>query len=263
MSYFLTSDQVKINYQISGAYDGQSLVFSTGFGANQANWQLQVDYFTTAGYRVITYDHRNQGLSQVALEDLTIKRQGQDLKELIDYCHLINPVLIGHSLGASTVWSYLSQFGQENISAVVTEDLPPKCIRSLDWPIGLFDANQEDLAVAIEKLRHQSLTYRPLPHELQVFLAQKATPFNWMANVPLLLDSLPQDWRPVAQQEELPHLVVTGQYSPLWPADQGQLTVALLTKGVLAMISETGHVPHLENPVDFNTSLANFLQKYL
>lgn len=263
MSYFITSDQVKINYQVSGKYAGQPLVFSTGFGANQANWQLQVDYFTAAGYRVITYDHRNQGLSQVALDDLTIKRQGQDLKEVIDHCHLINPVLIGHSLGASTVWSYLSQFGQQNLAAVVTEDLPPKCLRSSDWPIGLFGADRGDLTAAIEKLRHQSLTYRPLPHDLQVFLAQKTTPFNWGANVPLLMDSLPQDWRPVAQQEELPHLVITGQYSPLWPANQGQLTVALLAKGELSVISETGHVPHLENSVDFNTSLVNFLQKYL
>lgn len=54
---FKTSDNVEINYEVTGK--GKTIVLVNGFGAYQEIWSAQVPFLNKLGYQVLTYDHRN------------------------------------------------------------------------------------------------------------------------------------------------------------------------------------------------------------
>ena len=80
---FKTSDNVEINYQLTGK--GKTIVLVNGFGAYQEIWSAQVPFLNKLGYQVLTYDHRNMGKSQRTEKGHTIERLTQDLNELTSF----------------------------------------------------------------------------------------------------------------------------------------------------------------------------------
>jgi non-heme chloroperoxidase len=73
-------------------------------------------------YRVILMDPRGQGYSSKTLLGNTLKRNAQDIKELIDYLGLNNVILLGWSLASSTVIQYAADFHQHKLIGLVTMD---------------------------------------------------------------------------------------------------------------------------------------------
>ena len=49
---FETSDNVKINYELTGK--GKTIVLVNGFGAYQEIWSAQVPFLNNLGYQVLT-----------------------------------------------------------------------------------------------------------------------------------------------------------------------------------------------------------------
>ncbi|MCT2875363.1 alpha/beta fold hydrolase [Limosilactobacillus fermentum] len=92
-----TDDGVRLNYQQTGR--GPSLIFLHGFGGYQQVWARQVDYFSSRGYQVTTYDQRNHGASQFDPNLTSIHRLSQDLKNVLSLPNIQEPVLIGRSYG--------------------------------------------------------------------------------------------------------------------------------------------------------------------
>lgn len=80
---FKTSDNVEINYQLTGK--GKIIVLVNGFGAYQEIWSAQVPFLNKLEYQVLTYDHRNMGKSQRTEKGHTIERLTQDLNELTSF----------------------------------------------------------------------------------------------------------------------------------------------------------------------------------
>ena len=94
---FETSDNVKINYELTGK--GKTIVLVNGFGAYQEIWSAQVPFLNNLGYQVLTYDHRNMGKSQRTERGHNIVRLTQDLEELISFLKIKQAIFMGHSMG--------------------------------------------------------------------------------------------------------------------------------------------------------------------
>ncbi|MBC6498452.1 alpha/beta hydrolase [Weissella confusa] len=59
-------------------------------------------------------------------KNLTIKQLAADVNALIMYLKLDKVILIGHSMGASVIWAYQSQYGETHIAIIITIDESPK-----------------------------------------------------------------------------------------------------------------------------------------
>lgn len=136
MAKFTTADDVTIDYNIHG--QGQSVILVAGYSGNQATWTAQTDVLVANGLQVITYDRRNHGKSDTVNYGMRLSRHGKDLAELISVLQLKKPILLGHSMGASTIWAYLSLYGDNNIRAVITEDQVPVMLRDDNWLFGIL-----------------------------------------------------------------------------------------------------------------------------
>lgn len=259
MATLTTRDDVTLDYHTYG--QGQPIILIAGYSGNQATWTAQIHGLMDMGLQVITYDRRNHGASSSVSYGMRMSRHGQDLAELIKMLQLKRPILLGHSMGASTIWAYLSLYGDDNIAAIITEDQVPVMISQKDWSYGLFDVNMADLQVAIERLPQTKLTRLKLSDEIKLVIGQNYQPFDFKFNQPLLLNSLIQDWRDVVRREQVPHLFIAGDASPLWPADHAKVASNMAPKGRYAMVKGAGHIPHLEDPVTFNTIVRNFIRE--
>ncbi|MFT9388915.1 MAG: alpha/beta hydrolase [Leuconostoc sp.] len=259
MAYITTNDDVQLAYQIFGA--GQPIILIAGYSGNQATWTAQIPALVAAGYQVITYDRRNHGQSDQVTYGMRLSRHGLDLATVISALNLKQPILLGHSMGASTIWAYLSLFGDTAIRAVITEDQIPKMMQTTEWPYGLLGADWQHLPAVLAQLPITKLTNLKLSADIKRAIGQHFQPFDFKLNAPLLENSALQDWRDVVRRETIPHLFIAGGQSPLWPADHAKLLAEMTRYGQYVILPEAGHIPHIEDPTTFNTAVMTFLSR--
>ncbi|MBM7617024.1 pimeloyl-ACP methyl ester carboxylesterase [Weissella uvarum] len=266
MAYLTTQDQVQIYYEEAGNPQGQPMILIHGYGGSHAEYLEQVRYFSAFDYRVISYDLRNHGRSGRTHRGMRVARLGADLAELIDTLALDQVILIGHSMGAATVWSYLNNFSNTNVASIVTIDESPKALNDAEWSFGLLDTRLDNLEQSLKKIQQIKMTVQRLPDDTYhaIRALQADYPFDYQATEPLLLDHLVQDWRDVvAAKATSPHLMVTGGESPLWSNKYVQACQNFAEGTIEATnIPETGHLPHVEKPEAVNPIILDFISAH-
>ena len=140
MPYMTTSDGVKIYYEDHG--QGETLLFSHGMNSSHLRIKNFIDDFK-GDYRLVCYDHRGHGASERASINMNLQRLGRDLRELIEALELDDVTAIGHSMGGSTIFSYVNQFGCERLKRIVDVDMSP-CGRNSDWSGGIAQGRWTD-----------------------------------------------------------------------------------------------------------------------
>lgn len=265
MATFKTSDGVNLNYHDQGGALKPAIILLTGYSSSEMTWHYQVEPLLAAGWRVITYDHRNHGASDQVTYGLTAARLATDLAELMAYLDVENAVLMGHSMGAMVAMTYETLYTDANLRAVVTVDQAPTILRKADWLAGEVGLNWDEVPTFMDRLPSMHLMAQPLPADMKAELGRLTLPFDFKANRGMLLDTVMQDWRATLQRERVPHFFAVGGRSPLYPAVVGDASYELqqneLSKKVL--FPAAGHIPHLEAVDEFNQELLSFLETVL
>ena len=138
---FKTSDNVEINYQLTGK--GKIIVLVNGFGAYQEIWSAQVPFLNKLEYQVLTYDHRNMGKSQRTEKGHTIERLTQDLNELTSFLKIKQAIFIGHSMGASIIFCLMKN-NPKLVKQTLLIDQSPKMLNDENWKYGFMDYTKEN-----------------------------------------------------------------------------------------------------------------------
>ena len=91
---------------------GPTVVLVHGFVLNLSSWVHQRRALVEAGYRVVSYDQRNHGVSESGdLAHCTIDQLGKDLRAVIDATTPDGDiVLVGHSMGGMTIMSFAGRY---------------------------------------------------------------------------------------------------------------------------------------------------------
>ena len=125
----------QLYYDDRGA--GQPIVFAHGWSSNSKAFDPLIQPLLATGkYRVISYDQRGHGASASCDKGLTMQQLGRDLHDLITALGLKDVILVGHSMGAMTIYSYIDQFGCDNVKKCVFIDMSPKLLNDADWSLG-------------------------------------------------------------------------------------------------------------------------------
>lgn len=258
---FQTNDGVLLDYQIFGENNLETIILITGYSGFAYSWKLQVEALVNNGYRVITYDRRNHGLSQTVNYGMRIERHAMDLAELMQHLNVEKTILLGHSMGSSVIWSYLSLFGYSKVLKVITVDTSPKAINSHDWLFGVPHSTISKIADLANQIEHSPMTRLPINPEIKkelgnLYLTHK---FDYVFNRPLLLDNLIKDWRDVIINCEVEQLFIGSSMSTIFHPSYAIEAAKLSEKATYAIIQNTGHLPHLEAPNEFNQIVLEFI----
>ena len=116
--HFRSSDGVRLHYLDVGK--GPAIVFVPGWTMPAEIWEPQIRHFAKS-FRVIAFDPRGQGKSEIARTGYTAERRARDIAELIE--QIGEPVvLVGWSLGVLESLVYVNTTGTGNLRALVLVD---------------------------------------------------------------------------------------------------------------------------------------------
>lgn len=149
MSHFTTRDGTDIFYKDWGT--GTPIVFHHGWPLSSDDWDAQMLFFLSKGYRVIAHDRRGHGRSTQTDKGNDMDTYAADVAALAAHLGLRDAVHVGHSTGGGEVTRYVAQHGHGRVAkAVLIGAVPPLMLKTAANPGGLpmevFDGFRTALA---------------------------------------------------------------------------------------------------------------------
>jgi len=157
MGFVRTKDSVEIFYKDWG--NGQPIVFSHGWPLSADDWDNQMLFFLSRGYRVIAHDRRGHGRSSQVADGHDMDHYADDLAAVTAHLDLKNAIHVGHSTGGGEVVRYLARHGENGVvKAALISAVPPLMMKTAANPGGLpksvFDDLQAQLAANRSEFAH-------------------------------------------------------------------------------------------------------------
>ncbi|MFC5507720.1 MULTISPECIES: alpha/beta fold hydrolase [Hyphomicrobiales] len=148
-----TKDGVDIFYKDWGPKDAQPIMFHHGWPLSSDDWDNQMLFFLSHGYRVVAHDRRGHGRSTQVDTGHDIDHYAADASAVAEHLDLRQSVHIGHSTGGGEVARYVAKFGEPQgrvAKAVLVSAIPPIMLKTERYPGGLpisvFDGLRKALA---------------------------------------------------------------------------------------------------------------------
>ena len=146
-----TKDGVRIFYKDWG--NGQPIVFSHGWPLSADDWDAQLMFFVSKGFRVIAHDRRGHGRSTQTSGGHDMDHYAADLAALTTHLDLKDAIHVGHSAGGGEVARYVARYGgpQRRVAKVALISAVPPLMLKTDknpggTPIEVFDGFRKALA---------------------------------------------------------------------------------------------------------------------
>jgi non-heme chloroperoxidase len=132
------ADGTLIFYKDWGPKDAQPIVFHHGWPLSSDDWDAQMMFFLSKGYRVVAHDRRGHGRSGQASEGHDMDTYAADAAAVYEALDLKNAVHIGHSTGGGEVVRYVVRHGAGRVAkAVLVSAVPPLMLKTEANPGGL------------------------------------------------------------------------------------------------------------------------------
>lgn len=139
MPFVTTSDGVEIFYKDWGPKDAQPIVFHHGWPLSADDWDTQMLFFLSKGFRVIAHDRRGHGRSAQISDGHDMDHYAADASAVVEHLDLKNAIHVGHSTGGGQVARYVAKYGQPQgrvAKAVLVSSVPPLMVQTDRSPEG-------------------------------------------------------------------------------------------------------------------------------
>lgn len=272
IKHFTTSDGVRMTWWEAGT--GRPIVIIPGWSSNGAEY-VNVMWLLARNHRVLVLDPRNQGLSGRVDYGARIARYAADLHEFRAAAQVGEADYVGHSMGASVIWSHIDLYGTKGMRKLVFIDEGISLIAGSDWT----DEQRRDAGAIADSYDGFRSALAPKPDGSDLFsrLMRDRTPYfensqgfsdafihNDMAHLGLVMrDHAGNDWRDVISHKiDRPTAFFTGELSANvasqhWAARQ-------IPDARVFVYTAAEHGDHLlayKNPVKFVADLTRFLDQ--
>jgi len=151
--FVTTKDSTQIFYKDWGPKDAQPIVFHHGWPLSSDDWDTQMLFFLSKGFRVVAHDRRGHGRSAQVSDGHDMDHYAADAAAVMEHLNLRNAVHIGHSTGGGEVAAYVARYGIPKgrvAKAVLVSAVPPIMLKTPRYPGGLpievFDGLRAGLA---------------------------------------------------------------------------------------------------------------------
>ncbi len=255
------------NILISGA-GSRPLVFMHGFGCDQHVWRHVTAAFEK-DYRIVLFDHVGAGNSDLSQYDedkyATLDGYASDLIEIVRELKLQDPIVVGHSI--SSMIAMLAAIREPALfSKLVMVGPSPSFLNDGDYPGGFERKDIDDLLAAMDSnffgwssMIAPVIMGNPERPELagelnENFCRTDPTIARQFARVTFLADC--RDYLP---KLSVPSLILQCSADALAPLAVGEYLHAQLKGSTLAVLTATGHCPHLSEPSELVAVMREWL----
>jgi pimeloyl-ACP methyl ester carboxylesterase len=240
---------------------GQPVVFAHAATGSSRVWEYQLPAFTARGYRVIAYDRRGFGRSEVVPAGPQPGTGADDLKALLDYLKLDRVHLVGSAAGGIVSLDFAVSFQNRLRSLVIANSVG-----------GVQDASYLEIG---RRLR-PAPQFGALPPDVRELgpsyrVSNPEGTARWLA---LERVSRPEGAPPVTQTFRntltfallegitVPTLLLTGDADLYSPPAVMPLFASRIKGARTVVIAGAGHSAYWEQPEVFNRTVLEFLGQH-
>ncbi|WP_422002299.1 alpha/beta fold hydrolase [Roseovarius mucosus] len=156
MAFVTTSDGTRLFYKDWGPKDAQPVMFHHGWPLSADDWDNQMLFFLSHGYRVIAHDRRGHGRSDQTDTGNDMDTYAADVAEITWALDLHDVIHVGHSTGGGEVARYAARAERGRVAgAVLIAAIPPVMVRSDANPDGVPPEVFDGLRAALSANRAQ------------------------------------------------------------------------------------------------------------
>lgn len=276
MTTVTTRDGTQIFYKDWGPKDAQPIVFHHGWPLSSDDWDSQMLFFLSHGYRVIALDRRGHGRSDQTDSGNDMDTYAADVYDLAEALALKNAVHIGHSTGGGVVARYVAISAPGRVSKAVL-------IGAVTPLMAQTEANPDGIPIDVFDGFRDALSN----NRAQFFLDIPSGPFygfnrdgaevseglirNWWrqgmaGGAKAQYDSIKAfsetDFTEDLKSIEQPVLVMHGEDDQIVPIDNtAREAIKLLQNGELVTYENLSHAPFATHPDLINADLLDFIRQ--
>jgi 3-oxoadipate enol-lactonase len=253
------SDGCSIHYRFDGEEGAPIVMLSNSLGSDLTMWEPQMAALT-ARYRVLRYDNRGHGQSEVAAGPYTIERIATDARDLIAelglgsvrWCGVSLGGMVGMWLGANAGY-YLSRAVYANTSPYFGQpDMWNQRIAAIE-----ADGMEAFAAVGVTRwLTPECVAAHPEIRDRLRDMIARTPREGYISTAKAIRD---MDLRASLPKIDLPVLVIAGSDDPATPVAMGQ-QIHEAVPGARFAILEAAHLSNWERSEEFNRLILNFFE---
>jgi pimeloyl-ACP methyl ester carboxylesterase len=272
-----------LHVEFDGPKEAQVIVFVHGLNSSSQMWFYQRLFFREK-YRLVFIDLPGHGKS-LPPKEFKINAIAEDLKEIIQYFNLISPILWGHSLGGMISMQYCIQNSKNSdlkglvvLHATCTKSLETVALSSIlqpieksfvipflhtvikhNWFFGLLRWITFSIGISHLYLRYVFFTGNQTSEQLRfvALIAAKNSPETVAKG---LLETIKFNILKDLGKITTPTLVIGGVHDRLTNLTASALIHQHIPSSEMKVVNE-GHLSLVENPLEVNLAVKNFLQK--
>ncbi len=261
----INTGDINVSYVDEGQHKGIPLIFIHGFPFTKAMWENQIDE-CKEHYRVIAYDIRGYGNSDLGTHDYSIAQCAEDLFLFMDALQIEKAFICGLSMGGYIALNALLQ-RPKRIAALILCDsqcLPDSNVSKKKRMDSITSIQEKGLA----EYTHDSLM--KLFSETSLANKKETVSFVKQTILDARIESICKTLMALAERKEtcsalhlinIPVLIIVGEEDQITTPEVAKRMHELIPGSKLYVIENAGHLSNLENPESFNLQLQNFLKR--
>lgn len=258
MPYLTQHDGCRTFYRAEGPQEAPAIIFSNSLGCDHLMWQPQADALKH-GFRVVRYDQRGHGASDVPAGPYTIEQLGGDVIGLADHLGLDSFHFCGLSMGGIT-GQWLGIHHGERLGKLILANTSPHFPPPDMWDQRMGAVRDGGMTAISDAVLDRF--FSPTLHEAQPAtvsdfrnVLEQTNPDGYLGCCGMLREA---DVYPGLGKISAPTLVISGRHDQSTPPERGE-KIAAAIKGATHVILDAAHISNVERADDFTRALAGFL----
>jgi 3-oxoadipate enol-lactonase len=252
---------VNLHHRVDGPDGAPVVVFSSSLGTTHELWNIQAAELATS-FRVVRYDHRGHGRSDVPPGPYTVEELATDVIELLDELGLGGVTFCGLSLGGA-VGMWLASRTPERVERLVLCCTSARFADREFWLDRARTVRGQGVAAIADVVLERWFTPRfhaTQPDTVDVFrrLLESTPREGYAACCDALAD---WDFRDELATIAVPTLVVVADGDRSAPPEQGELIARRIAGANILLVKDAAHLANVEQPHAFVRAIAEHAQR--
>lgn len=249
---------MKTNYKIQGTPNSPVLMFSNSLGADLTMWDDLVPHLLPY-FRVLQYDTRGHGQSELTEGPYTIEMLGEDVIDLLDQLNIGKVYFCGLSLGGM-IGQYLGIHHPNRLHKLIISNTDAKIGTADGWKDRIKTINEQGMQAIVDgtmekwftKAYHITRPYR-VAEMKEIFLA------NSIAGYTACCGALgAADFREDIKNISVETLIITGDEDEVTNVGQAEALQKEIA-GAQLKVFNARHLPSTELPAYYAETLIDFI----
>lgn len=255
----LNTGSIHLHYRLDGPQDGAPVVFINSLGTDLRLWDPILPHLP-AGLRILRFDKRGHGLSDVPDGPYAMGALITDTETLMDHVGMKGALVVGLSIGGMIAQG-LAVKRLDLVRAAVLSNTGAKIGTRAMWEDRIATVAEGGLSAVADATMERwfSKPFRDGPDFAQwrnLFLRTPAA--GWMGCAAAIAGT---DFMASTATLRLPVLGIAGSADGSTPPDLVRETTDLVPGSRFALMRGPGHIPCVEAPEAYAALIAGFLRE--